>query len=243
MKKISRSDEFIFIYNELDAFMRKALGQSNETEHTFLINEMGRRGNRLFEIHSYELRLFARLRNAIIHNPYQKDAHPIAEPHQETVKKYRYLKNLVINPPKALSIAIPGAKIFTATLDTNVQHILHTMIDKSYTHIPIIEEGKIIGIFGENTLFCYLAKTKDCIITNDFTMREFREFLSVEKHLNEYFEFVPRDALITEIEEIFEKGLKSLKRIAVVYITEHGKPDEKLLGMITSWDLAGSRQN
>lgn len=242
MKKVKYSEEFILIYNELDAFMRQRLQLGDQTEHTFLISEMARRGNRIFETYNYELRLFARLRNAIIHNPYQKDAHPIAEPHKETVKKYNDLKNFVMNPPKALSIAIPGPNIFTATLETNVQYIIQTMINKSYTHIPVISDEKMIGVFSENTLFSYLAKTKDCIITNDFTVREFEDFIPLEKHMNEYFVFVPRATLLDEIEGIFQKGLKDLKRIAVIYITEHGKPEEKLLGMITAWDLAGYRQ-
>lgn len=240
MKKLSLSEQFIYIYNELDSFMRKELKARDEVEHGFLLSEMVKNGNKMFEIHGYELRLFARLRNAIIHNPYRKTAHPIAEPHEEIVEQYERIKNEVINPPKALSIAVPGASIFVASLDSKVQDILQVMIDKSYTHIPVIEDNKMIGIFSENTLFCYLVDNKDCILTSDITVRDFKEYIPLNKHMSEYFEFISRNTTLSDVEEIFSKGLKDTKRIGVVYITEHGRQDEKLLGMITVWDLAGN---
>lgn len=241
MKKVILSDQFIHIYNELDSFMRKELKAGDEADHSYMIHEMAKRDNRTFEIYGYELRLFARLRNAIIHNPYQKNAHPIAEPHKNILEKYEYIKNLVIHQPKALSIAVPGPKIFTATLDSSLHQIMKTMLDKAYTHVPVIENGMMIGVFSENTLFSYLSERKDIIITSDAIIRDLKEFISLEKHLNEYFEFISRDAPLLEVADIFRKGLKDLKRIAVVYITEHGKQLEKPLGMITVWDLAGAR--
>ncbi len=222
--------------------MQKTLKLGPEADHSFLINEMGNRGYRMFSAYAYELRLFARLRNAIIHNPYKKTAHPIATPHKDIVEKYEYIKNSAINPPKALSVAVPGANISTATLKTNVQELMKNMIKMSYTHIPIIDKNEMIGVFSENTLFCYVVETKDCIITSDATIELLKEFIAPEKHMNEFFVFVDRNTLLHEVEEIFDQGLKDKKRIAVVYVTEHGKSGEKLLGMITAWDLAGNQK-
>lgn len=237
--KINSAEEFLHIYNEIDAFMRKSLQLGDEAEHTFMIQEMAKKGFRAFSDFGYELRLFARLRNAIVHNPYLRTANPIAEPHPDTVKKYKYILDLSINPPKALSIAIPGQKIFKATLKSNVQEILKTMLQHTYTHVPIIENDKMVGVFSENTVFCYIAKNKGCIITSDFTVQEFADFIPLDQHQSEYFEFIPRDSLLQDVENIFKTGLQKIKRISVVYITEHGKPEEKLLGMLTAWDLAG----
>lgn len=233
------ADEFLRIYNELDAFMRQRLSLDEKTDHSFMIQEMAKKGYRVFSDFGYELRLFARLRNAIVHNPYLKTSTPIAEPHPEIIEKYQHIRNMALNPPKALSIAIPGSSIFTATLRSNVQDLLKIMLEKSYTHVPIIEKDHMIGVFSENTLFTYLVHNKNCIITDDFTIKEFADYIPIDKHLNEYYEFVTRETSLTEVVEIFQKGLKNLKKVAVVYITEHGKPEEKLLGMITVWDLAG----
>ena len=38
---------------------------------------------------------------------------------------------------------------------------------------------------------------------------------------------------------MFQNGLKDQKRISVVFITETGKSSEKILGLVTAWDIAG----
>lgn len=70
-------------------------------------------------------------------------------------------------------------------------------------------------------------------------IREFIDFIPFDKHESEYFAFVSKDALLIDVEEIFKDGLKDNKRIATVFITETGNEKEKLLGLITAWDLAG----
>jgi CBS domain-containing protein len=113
------------------------------------------------------------------------------------------------------------------------------MNDKVYTHVPVIENNKMVGVFSENTILSYLVHHKDAIIMKDTKIEEFKDFILIDKHTSEHFIFVPKDALLIEVEAIFHKGLVNRKRIAVVYITENGKPEEGLLGMITAWDIAG----
>ena len=72
-------------------------------------------------------------------------------------------------------------------------------------------------------------------------IEEFRDFIPLEKHTSEYFEFVGRNALLSDVENLFRIGLKARKRIAVVFITEKGKQSEKILGIITAWDIAGKQ--
>lgn len=176
----------------------------------------------------------------LAHNPYKKDADPLLYPHAYIIKRYAQIVDSILHPPKALSVAIPASKIFTATLDTSIQELMRIMIRKNYTHVPIIKDDMMIGIFSENTLLSYLVANQEGIILKDATVADFREFIKIENHINEFFEFVPRNTLMSEVEEIFHKGMMDKKRIAVVYITESGKNTEKILGMITPWDLTAA---
>lgn len=230
------SEKFIALYNQLDAYMRNQLGLDRYIDHSTLLREMSQK-NKIFLDYLQDLRMFAEMRNMLIHNPYKKDADPLLYPHSYVTKKYAEIVDLVLHPPKALSIAIPGAVIFTATLDTLIQELMNTMVKKNYTHIPIIKNDVMIGVFSENTLLSYLVANQEGIILKDATVRDFYEFIPLEKHMNEYFEFIPRNAILSEVDKIFSEGVKDVKRIAVVYITENGKNNEKILGMITPWDL------
>lgn len=87
--------------------------------------------------------------------------------------------------------------------------------------------------------FHNIIKNGVLFIEDDVLIKEFEEFIPIDKHESECFEFVSKKALVIDIENIFQIGLKDQKRISVVFITENGKPKEKILGMITAWDLAG----
>lgn len=144
-----------------------------------------------------------------------------------------------MRPKKAIDIAVRREFIYTTSLDANAIDVMAEMNEKTYTHVPVMEKDTMIGVFSENTVLAYLVHHKDAIIMKDTKVSEFKEFIGLDSHKSEYFEFVPRNALLVEIETLFQEGLRERKRIAVVYITENGKRDEKLLGMITAWDVAG----
>lgn len=238
-KSRTNSDKFLIIYNELDKYMRNYLEEKLETPNSYLIKTMAQK-NRVFSMYKEDLLAFSKLRNVIVHNPYKKNADPIAEPHEYIVKKYEEIKNQVIYPPVALNtVAIPWRNIFTTTMESKALDVMREMVKNSYTHVPVVDNGKTIGIFSENTVFSYISKHKDVILLEDSLISEFKDFIDIDRNESEYYEFVGKNTLLIEIEEMFQKGFKDNKRLAVVFITENGKQSEKLLGLITVWDLAG----
>jgi len=69
---------------------------------------------------------------------------------------------------------------------------------------------------------------------------EFVEYLPFNQHVSEYFEFVSRNATLDNVRDLFERGRVDRKRLAAVFITEGGRKDDELLGMITAWDIVGN---
>ena len=107
---------------------------------------------------------YANLRNVIVHNPDKRHAHPIADPHDKVVEKYEKILLKVQNPAKAIDrIAVRRENIFVSSLDDSALEVMATMNKNIYTHVPIIEDGILIGVFSENTIFFYLVKTKDAL--------------------------------------------------------------------------------
>ncbi len=235
-------DEFITIYNEIDDYMRNELDVDQGVPHTDLIKRISEK-NKVFARYSNDLLSFARLRNAIVHNPYKRHADPIADPHNNVVKKYQHILSKVLNPAKAIdTIAVRSENIFTADLDDRALKVMAAMNENTYTHVPVIENGRLIGVFSENTVFSYIVKTKDVILEKEVKLREFSEFIPISKHESESFAFVSREALVADVEQMFADQLQQGKRLAVVFITHNGAPGEKLLGMITAWDIAGYQE-
>lgn len=235
--------EFITIYNELDEFMRKELNQDYWVSHSDLIRQLAKK-NKVVKIYMDELLSFARLRNAIVHNPDKRHAHPIADPHDYIVQKYKKVLDNIMRPAKALeTIAVRDKKIYTASLGDSALEVMKDMNKYAYTYIPIIESGRLVGVFSENTVFSYIVHTGNLSLEKGMKIREFAEFIPINKHESESFEFVSKGTLVIDIEEMFAKELKQGKRLAVVFITANGDPKEKLLGLVTAWDVAGYRED
>lgn len=238
-EQTANSGKFLAIYNELDRFMREFLDEGFGTPHYRLIEAMAKK-NRVFEQHSYDLKAFADLRNAIVHNPDARVADPIAEPHDYVIQKYKEIMEEVMDPPLALdTIAIKIRDIFTTTMEANALNVMKEMNRNSYTHVPVLHDGSLLGVFSENTIFSYLVKNNGATSLKEISIGDFMELIPIDKHTSEYFEFAPKTSLVVDIEARFQAGLDNNKRLQIVFITETGKPTEKLLGLITPWDLAG----
>lgn len=231
------SQELIELYNEVDAFMRQHYKQDKYTDHAFLIQELAPK-NRVIARHQQEMRAVAQLRNSIAHTSFAHLTGPILEPNPEVIKRYHLIRDALLHPANALSIAIPAQHIYTATPQTNVIELLRSMNENIYTHVPIMEDDKLIGIFSENTLLSYIADAGEAVITKDMTVADFKEHIPLSSHASEIFVFLPREISLSRIFEVFNKAIHKHERIGMVFITEHGKADEKPLGIITAWDLA-----
>ncbi len=238
--KQTAADEFIFIFNEVDAHLRKMAGMGDTVSHMFVIDRLSE-VNKFIRNHRDELKIFARLRNAIVHNPYGSEFTVIAEPHPKIVAKYAALRDGIINPPAALRFAIPPKKIYSTTMDANAREVMQVMASKVYSYVPVLDGNKhIAGIFSENTVFLYLTRNEICAVDSKTSIAEFAEYLPPNQHVSEYFEFVDKDANIDDVRDLFERGLAERKRLAAVFITGSGNRYEAILGMLTAWDIAGT---
>ena len=237
---MSNSEKFLTIYNEIDDFMRQNLDAEHYVGHSDLIYKMIKKGNSVFEYYYEDLRSFARLRNAIVHNPDKRIADPIAEPHDEIVKQYKELLDKVLRPELALDqLAIPMDKLYTVTPSTNVLKAMKIMSDKVFTYLPVLERRKLTGVFSASTLFDYILSFKGAIIDEKLAIGDLGETIKINNNACEAFVFAKKDVTVIEIEDTFRKGFKDNKRIAVVFITEDGTETGALLGIITAWEVAG----
>jgi CBS domain-containing protein len=153
------SKEFLSIYNEIDEYMRRRLNVDDRVPHKHMIDILIKK-DKVFNRYKDDLFDFARLRNAIVHNPYEADADPIAEPHDFIVEKYRKIKNEILNPVRLIDIAVRDKNIYSASLDDNALDVMKRMNEYSYTHAPVQRDGLLIGVFSLYSVFAYLTENE-----------------------------------------------------------------------------------
>ena len=113
------------------------------------------------------------------------------------------------------------------------------MLDKVYTHIPILENNVVVGVFSENTILDFLVNEKRSCLDENTTISDFKEYLPITKHKSEVFLFEKKNTYVYELERKFNEAFKNNKRIGMVFVTENGLSNEKLLGVLTAWDVLG----
>lgn len=179
---------------------------------------------------------FADFRNLDAHSNHL--APHFAEPHSDIVKLIETIANEIDPEAKAFDYAVTSNQIYSAKLVDNAKEIIQYMIDNIFTHVPILDEkDKLIGVFSESSVFNYFGTHDEIILDNTITISEFEDFIRIDARPNEVFRFVSRQELFATIKQMFIKSSDQQRRLGAIFITENGSPAEKLLGLLTPWDV------
>ena len=234
-------DTFLKTYNNVDELLRSELKTDEFTDHISLIREFCRI-NPVARSMAEELRSYAKLRNVLIHSSAQDGEQAIAMPSKKTVEHYLAILATLKKPPLAIHVAVPGNQLFVASTDDNVLKVVKKMSNNVFTHVPIIKNGQMVGVFSENTLLSYLSDKGELLCTDDMKIYEFSDYIDLDGHAGEVFIFLSRDTPLKEVYREFDNAVKKQIRIGAIFITQSGKKTEKILGLITPWDVANIEQ-
>ena len=232
---MNKTDEFLDIYKKLEQYAITRYGFADDGKAVQNLEKEPE-----YRSIKQELRYCREVRNLLQHKPKMESSFAVV-PSEEMIDLLKRTIEKVINPPKALSIAVPFQKVMYKSMDDHVLSAMKEMNEKVYTHVPILKDGKVEGVFSENTLLSYLVDEEIVCIDSNLTFSDIAKYLPIKKHRAETFRFVSRDALLYEVSQLFDNALKKSERIGMVFITQHGGENERVLGIITAWDVAGAR--
>lgn len=172
------------------------------------------------------------LRNLVTHN------NDVAYPTQPCYERFHELALRIRFPAKASGIATSGKKLVTAKMDSKVLTIAKLMEEKGLSHVPVLEDGLIIGVFSVTTFFDFYQNHGTLDLNEDTPIEAFKDEIVLTSHTNEDFLFCDENAYVYEFAEKIGKKVKGQKkRIAAVLVTSNGFSTGKLKGIITPTDL------
>lgn len=230
---MGNTEIFLDKYRQLESTIRAEYRIDNSTSPVYyLMNSPTFRSIRA------ELDYCREVRNLLSHTPKINQGFGV-EPSKELISLLEETIHKILNPVRARQIAIPRRNVLCKSLDDYVLPTMKDMDEKTYTHIPILQNDVVCGVFSENTVLSFLVDEE--IVCIDKTMRfsDLANYLPLDRHRAESFRFASINASLEEISAMFEKALKNTDRIGMVFLTSSGKPTEKLLGILTAWDVAG----
>ena len=232
-----QAETFLDLYKNLEQLVKDKYSGNGKRYESPIINFSNSREGRPYK---EELDSIREIRNLLVHLPMINGNYPL-EPSEEIVAKLQEIIEKIEHPLLALDFAVRSDNIMKARLEDSVFSVMSRMENNGYTHVPIISDGKLFGVFSKSTIFSYLITHGLTKIRDDMQINAFIDFLPIEKHRGEYYDFAAKDALYVEVREMFENTYqRKSRRLMVVFITENGNPNERLFGMITPWDVLRS---
>lgn len=224
--------EFLDLYNELERLL-KGKYTSRDSRYSSLIvrfenEDEGRRWRD-------ELELCREMRNLLSHNS-RIGGEELLTPSDRLTDILRRIIDEIENPPVALSLCTPTSKLLLCTGCERVCDIVRVMESHGFSHVPILEDGALAGVFSAGTLLSGIADP-DVGFSADATVSQLMKYLPPDAHTTENYRFAPSDASYYDLKDEFTPGGPGKRRVAAVFVTRDGSAHGEVLGMITPWDM------
>ena len=110
----------------------------------------------------------------------------------------------------------------------------YSFANHGVTYIPVIDGKKRVkGVITAGKLLQIASKSKAGL--KGETVGEFDSYFAIENHTKRFL-FLPKDEPMATAEKEFS-SLVGGKRVGLIIVTEHGKEDQAMLGVISIYDV------
>lgn len=157
---------------------------------------------------------------------------------EEGLNVFKNAVNKILNPLTAYQICIKD--VFQVTENENISIVIEKMKKENFSNIPVIDNKKnVIGIFNSYTLFTFFLHNLHEIIIEpqNMTIKDFKQYYSLDINEDIKFEFISKSTSIEEMLDLIDRYKHKNQKIEAFLVTENGESSQKLLGIITSFDL------
>lgn len=188
-----------------------------------------------FSKYAKELSYCREVRNFLQHeNKINQEFAVIAS--DEMINKIEEIIEVVNNPVRIKDVYIKLDNVYYKGLGNYVYPSMVSMDHKRYSHIPIVENRKLVGVFSKTSIFKYLLEEDMNILDNDLRFIDINKYISLDE---EYYLYTTLNEPVGEVVEEVISNFKQGKRIAMIFVTKDGTDNGELLGLLTPYDILG----
>lgn len=231
----SNIEEFLKLYAQLESAIRWKYDVPSTKDYKSSVYWAEQREG--FAVRQHVLQTLRNTRNLLEHPESCEGEYPVV-PTNALISTLKEAIRTVSAPRRADEIGIRFNDIYWAHMEDCVLPTMRTMEERAFTHVPILDDKRVVGVFSENTLLSYMIRNEISLIDGSTTFGDIADLLPVEAHASETFDFIARDALAADVSAAFQEAFKNGERLGMLFITANGKSSECLLGIITAWDAA-----
>ena len=229
---MDRTESFLESYRKLEKAARAYLGKDDSHPVSTI--------ERLAEFSNIKEKLayVREVRNFLTHNEKIGGSFAVIPSEQMLLFINNLIKKLE-SPVRLCDIAVKEQEILTAKIDEPVFSLMKEMERRGFSHIPVISENKVAGVFSMSTVFLYLVKMPECDFKK-LTFYDIKDEVGIHSHVTEGFIFLKENETVRGARRICEEYDKKHLRIGLMLLTKTGNENEALRGIVTPWDILSS---
>ena len=233
---MSNSQKFIDDFRAIESLLRRRYGSKMSFSSFLQILKRAEEHNVTVAHFANDLREYAELRNAILHNSSPSALEAIAEPHKIVVNRIANIRKYLEDPPKVSKYAT--RPVYIAKGSQQVVPTARYMLKKLYTHVPIYDDkSKFRGVLSETSLLRFVGSQLDKVLDSNALIEDMYQHLDKSgDKINDHI-FLPDYFGILEARAKFEEATREGRRLGAILITRGGSAQKPITGIITAWDL------
>lgn len=232
---MSNAEEFISKYKLFESAVRTTYGLSNEESiRNFLCKQPE------YSRYQAEIVCCQETRNLLQHQPLIQGEYPV-EPSDKLVKTLDFLMAKVLDRQTCMDICVKASAVFSAKPHDSVKKAMTTMRAKRFSCIPVIdEEGKVLGIFSEGSIFDYVADEEIVELNDALCFEDLEGYIDLDGREGALNLFLPHNYSVDKLLNRIEDATNAHERFQVAIITNNGSRSEPMQGIVTPWDVIAS---
>jgi len=229
---MSNAEEFIEKYKEFESAVRTTYRLDNEESvRMFLCRQPE------FSRYQAEIVCCQETRNLLQHQPKIRGEYPV-EPSRKLIETLDFLTAKVLDRETCKDICVKANAVFSVKPHDSVKSAMATMRAKRYSCAPVVDdEGKVLGIFSEGSMFDYLADEGIVELSETLCFEDLKGYTDPDGREGVLNLFLPYNYPVDKLLNRIESATNAKERFQVAIITNTGNRSEPMQGLVTTWDV------
>ncbi len=222
-----QAELFLDTYRRLETAAESLVGNNSRSSSVMRLAHLPE-----FSRYREELDYCRQVRNLLTHEAKIGGAYGVipSEPLLDVLNK---VLRQIEDPPTVGEYMTPVSRLLAANLQQKILPLMTAMDEQGISYLPVLEQGKILGIFSHRTLFHYLSEGG--VLDETVTLQQIEGYLSVEKQRG--FRFVSPDLPLEQGRDLFRRVYAKHQRVKLLLVTKDGRPDRPLMGIVSPYDI------
>ena len=176
------------------------------------------------------------LRNLLSHYDWSKAGNDMVIITDQAVRQVNNLY-YALNPVTLMRVALRAGQIFAPSPEDSVLAAIKVMQRNDYSYIPIVENHRIVGVFSTKTIMRIVAENNSALLSENLKFKDIAGFTRLVEEPVAHYGFINPNTTVEDVSLKFQRSKTRKVRLDMLFITDNGRSDGLLQGMITPVDL------